>query len=628
LPRISTEKIDLMSDNLLFQEFPPISSSEWREKIEADLKGADFEKKLVWKTEEGFAVQPYYRHEDLENLSVNTAPGSFPFVRGNKKELNNWQIIQQIDSSSLEEANKRAVLAVARGANAISLRIDNVNNAEDLAFLLKNVDLTETAVHFHSANTYSILADLLRKEFARQNIDANKVCGSFNFDSFGYYLLNGDFYNSHDDNMNELVCLLDLMKNDLTNFKLININGQHFANAGAHTAQELAFSLASAVEYINQLTEKGCEVENILPRIRMSLSIGPSYFMEIAKFRAARLLWANIAKQYTQKEELQKIRLHGVSSLYNKTVYDLYNNMLRNTTEAMSAAIGGVDEITVLPHDFVLGEGSEFGDRIARNVQLLLKEESHFDKVADPSAGSYYIENLTKELAEAAWAAFLKIEEQGGFLKAMTEGIIKTEIEATVAKRQKMIASRRKVYVGINNYPNLTEEFPANASYPKNKTAEGNALQMLRGAESFENLRYRTDAAVKSGAKRPVALMLQFGHLAMRNARAMFSSNFLGVGGYQIESLICDNPSGVANIMNEYKPDIVVLCSSDDEYAEPGMQYLEAVKAAGTCKAVLIAGSPGENEEKFRAAGIDEFIHLRSNALEMIQKFHQILSIQ
>lgn len=617
-----------MSDNLLFHEFPPISSSEWKEKINADLKGADFEKKLVWKTEEGLKVQPYYRQEDLEKLSVNTAPGAFPFVRGNEAEYNNWQIIQQINSPSLENANKRAVQAVERGAEGLSFRIDQVNNAEDLAFLLKNIDLTETDLHFHSANTYSILADLLRKEFERQNIDAGKVSGSFNFDSFGYYLLNGDFYNSHDDNMNELVCLLDLMKKDLPNFRLININGQHFANAGAHAAQELAFSLASAVEYISQLTEKGCEVENILPRMRMSLSMGPSYFMEIAKFRAVRLLWANISKQYTQKAELQKIRVHGVSSLYNKTVYDLYNNMLRNTTEAMSAAIGGVDEITVLPHDFVLGGESEFGDRIARNVQLLLKEESHFDKVADPSAGSYYIENLTKMLAEEAWAEFLKVEEQGGFLKAMTDGFIKSEIENTRTQREKLISSRRKVYVGINNYPNLTEEFPADQVYPQRKNIGGNALQMHRGAESFEDIRYRCDAYAKAGNKRPVALMLQFGHPSMRNARAMFSSNFIGVGGYKIESLICENPAGVSKLMQDIKPDLVVLCSSDEEYLETGMQYLEAVKAVGGYRAILIAGSPGENEEKFRAAGIDDFIHMRSNALEMIQKFHQILSIQ
>lgn len=617
-----------MNDNLLFQEFPPISSREWREKIEADLKGADFEKKLVWKTDEGFSVQPYYRQEDIENLSVNTAPGAFPFVRGNEAEYNNWQIIQQIDSASIEEANKRAVLAVNHGANGISLRIDNVNSTEDLARLLKDIDLSKTAVHFYGGGSYSILAGYISKELERQNLEANKVYGSFNFDSFGYYLLNGKFYNSHDDNMNELVCLLDLMKNDLDNFKLININGQHFANAGAHAAQELAFSLGSAVEYINQLTEKGCNVENILSRMRMSLSIGPSYFMEIAKFRAVRLLWANIAKQYTENVELQKIRVHAVSTLYNKTVYDHYNNMLRNTTEAMSAAIGGVDEITILPHDFVLGKSSDFGDRIARNVQLILKEESHFDKVADPSAGSYYIENLTKLLAEEAWAAFLKIEEQGGFLKAMTDGVIKAEIEATVAKREKDIALRRKVYVGINNYPNTGEAFPKDAQFPRPKKAEGNALQMHRGAESFENLRYRTDAHVKAGNKRPVALMLQFGHLAMRNARAMFSTNFLGVGGYQIESIICETPDEVQNIMNEYKPDIVVLCSSDEEYFKPGMQYLEAVKAAGGYKAVLIAGNLGENEEKFRDAGISDFIHIRSNALEMIQKFHQILSIQ
>lgn len=617
-----------MSDKLLFHEFPPISLEEWEEKIITDLKGADYDKKLLWKTEEGFSVKPYYRKEDLIETAASSLPGDFPFLRAYHTKGNEWKVIQQIDSKSLEEANQFANLSVKRGVQGISLNADQVDSQKDLAILLKDIKLTETVLQFHSSASYSVLADLLRKELNRQNIDATKLKGSFNFDSFGYYLLNGEFYNSHEDNMNELVCLLVLMKKDLPEMRLINVNAQHFSNAGANAVQELAYALAASVEYIHQLTEKGSSIEDILPRMRLTLSIGPSYFMEIAKFRAARMLWANIAAQFTEKKELQKTCIHGVSSLYNKTIYDLHNNMLRNTTEAMSAAIGGADEISILPHDHILGKETEFGDRIARNVQLLLKEESHLDKVADPSGGSYYIENLTKSLAEHAWNCFLDIENQGGYLKVMTNASIKIEIEKTNTKREKLIASRRKIYVGVNNYPNTKESLNNPELFLNKKQVGDNALKMIRGAERFEYLRMRTDIHVNNNNTRPKVVLLQFGHPAISNARAIFATNFFGISGYNIEAFLFDNNEGLLKIVEEEKAAIFVFCSSDEEYINSGIEYIRSVKAIADKTLLIVAGSPGDNESILRDAGVQEFIHLRSNALEVLQKFHELLSIQ
>ncbi len=616
-----------MSDNKLFSEFSPISKADWEKLINEDLKGADYEKKLVWKPLDGFSVQPYYMATDVQSVMQANHPGEAPYLRGYNAKDNNWKIVQQIDSLSLEEANGFAVKALQRGADGVSFRLDFINNREDIAFLLKGIDLTETSTHFHSFYSYSVLAELLKSEIERQGLKNNQLCGSFNFDSFGYYLLNGEYYNSFDDNMSELKCLIERCKVLLPNFSVLNINGQHFANAGSSTVQELGFAIASAHEYLQEMLKQGMKAEEVLPKMKITLSIGPSYFLEMAKFRAVRLLWATVAAQYTSNTELHKIRIHGVSSLYNKTLYDLHNNMLRNTTEAMSASLGGADEITILPHDHILGKENDFADRIARNVQLLLKEESHLGQVADPAAGSYYIETLTHSVAEFAWKQFQMIEENGGFRKAMESGLIKAEIEKTVQKRDKDIASRKMVYVGVNNYPNTKEVFSRAAEFIDLKPATGNALQMRRGAWSFEKIRLQTDKHVAEGKKRPQILMLQFGHLAMRNARAMFASNFYGLAGYDIVSMVNDDTiqNGVAKAM-EHNPDIVVLCSSDDEYPTLGMEYTAALKAKNVV--VAMAGNPGENEALFREAGIHSFVHLRTNALEALETYQSILSVQ
>ncbi|HBG70002.1 MAG: hypothetical protein A2W93_06020 [Bacteroidetes bacterium GWF2_43_63] len=616
-----------MSDNKLFSEFPPVTKQAWEQLINEDLKGADYEKKLVWKPLDGFSIQPYYMAEDVKNVLPANHPGQAPYVRGYKASGNEWKIIQQIDSPDAAEANRFASNALQRGANGVSFKLDFSDKQEDLSTLLKDIDLTKSAVHFHSHHSYSILAELLKAEAASKGVQNSALSGSFNFDSFGYYLLKGEYYNSHEDNMNELKCLIENVGKSLPGYKVVNVNGQHFANAGASAVQELGFAIASAHEYLQEMLNKGLKAEDVLPKMRITLSVGPSYFLEMAKFRAARWLWATVAAQYTSNAELQKVTIHGVSSLYNKTLYDLYNNMLRNTTEAMSAALGGADEITILPHDFIVGKESEFGDRIARNVQLLLKEESHFADVADPAAGSYYIESLTQSVAEFAWNQFRMIESAGGFRKAMESGLIKTEIEKTAAKREKDIASRKMVYVGVNNYPNTNEQFAEAAAFVNAPIAEGNSLNIKRGAWSFEQIRMRADKHVAAGNKRPRVTMLQFGNIAMRNARAIFASNFFGMAGYEITTILNDDTiqDGVKKALDE-KPGIIVLCSSDDEYPTLGMEYMAALRNSKI--PVVMAGSPGDNEGVYREAGIHSFVHMRTAALEALENYHTVLSVQ
>lgn len=615
-----------MEEKKLFSDFPPISTEAWEQQIQQDLKGADYEKKLVWKTLDGFSVKPYYRADDLAGIAgIGSLPGHFPFVRGYDAKKNEWEICQFIDTLDISEANKRAVKAIERGAKAVSFRLDYINNLEEITSLLKNIDLTQTPIHFVSFHSYSILADLMVKEIARQGLDAKKVKGSFNFDSFGYYLLNGSFYNSHSDNMNELRCLIDFVRKNLPGFCVVNINAQHFHNAGASNTQELGFALASALEYIHQMTEMGMKVEEVIPNMQITFAIGGSYFMEIAKLRAARILWSRIAEQFVPgNTELAKICMHSISSTWNKTLYDVNNNMLRNTTEAMSAILGGANRVTILPHDFVMKESDEFGDRIARNVQLLLKEECHFDEVVDPAGGSYYIEKLTDSIVEYAWKLFLLVEEKGGFKAAMESGFIKEEIEKIAQQRDMNMAMRRTTIVGVNNFPNMGESIIKQITKPVKTNAKApNALRIYRGTQEFEELRLAVEAYIKAGGIRPKVFLATYGNLTMRKARATFATNFFGIGGYEIyEQTEFNNVDWTMNKIKEQRADFVVICSSDEEYADIAPLLTKEIKKVNADVQVIIAGNPTELIEPLKNAGVDDFIHVRTNALEFLRACH------
>lgn len=357
------------------------------------------------------------------------------------------------------------------------------------------------------------------------------------------------------------------------------------------------------------------------------MGISENYFMEIAKFRAARLLWAEIVKQYGPKCDCAcKMIVNAQTTTYNQTMFDSYVNLLRTQTETMSAALAGVHSIVVTPFDAVYETPMEFSERIARNQQLLLKEESHFDKVVDPSAGSYFIEELTHSLADAAWKLFLKIENEGGFLEAVKAGTVQDDINSTNDKRHADAAKRKEFILGTNQFPNFTEisdgKEPVGCSCSCNHHHEAafKTIQTTRLAADFEALRLQTE---KSG-KTPVAFMLTIGNLAWRQARAQFSSNFLACAGYRIiDNLGFETVEEGVDAALKAGADVVVLCSSDDEYAEyavPAFKYLDGRAL------FIVAGAPACMEE-LKAAGIENFVHVKCNVLETLKEYNAKLGI-
>ena len=521
---MTQKKLNFLAD------FPAISTQEWMDKITADLKGADFTKKLVWRTPEGFNVMPFYRQEDLAALqTTQSAPSEFPFVRGTK-ENNQWLVRQDINAKAcVKSANAKALDVLNKGIDSLCFQLGKELSAETIETLLAGIKADAIELNFKvCVRKAPVLAELLIAYFKKEGYNLAELKGSICCDPINAMLTKGKALSAEE--------VTEIAKNavqaavELPKYRMIGVNAVSLNNAGVYCSQELGYALAWGNQYLEMLTEAGMDVDAAAKSIKFAFGIGGNYFMEIAKFRAARLLWAKIVEAYAPKCLCAaKMKAHAVTSTYNKTVYDAHVNLLRTQTEAMSAALGGVDSITVLPFDVTYQTSDEFSERIARNQQLLLKEESNFDKVIDPAAGSYYIENLTAMVAEQAWNLFLQVQNEGGFFAAVSAGSIQKAVAENAAKRAKDVASRKEILLGTNQFPNFNEmaasKINKEACACKCGCATEAGLDKLpagRAAEAFENLRLATEAA----AKRPKAFMLTIGNLAMRLARSQFSCNF------------------------------------------------------------------------------------------------------
>ena len=611
----------------LFTEFTAPTTQEWLDKIQVDLKGADFQKRLVWRTNEGFNVQPFYRREDLANLKTPDAlPGEFPFVRGNKKDNNEWYVRQNIAVEDPKEANAKALDILNKGIDSLGFRIKGSDvSAEFIETLLKDIYCEIVDLNFRTCPRHALeLAQIVDAYFTKKGFDKAKLSFTVGFDPIESILTKGK-------DMTELLAegpkIVEALK-DYPKAHVMTVHTETLNNAGAYIVQELGYALAWGNEYLQQLVDAGVDVDLAACQMKFYMGVSENYFMEIAKFRAARLLWAQIVKQYEPKDDAScKMTINATTSTYNQTLFDSYVNLLRSQTEAMSAALGGVHSMVVTPFDAPYEKATDFSERIARNQQLLIKEEAHFDRIVDASAGSYYIEHLTDALAQEGWKLFLKIEDEGGFLEACKKGIVQDDINATNVKRHGDAAKRKEFLLGTNQFPNFTEKSEGKRAVAGKACCHGGndcekpfkKLETTRLAADFEDLRIHTEET-----KVPTAFMLTIGNLAMRQARAQFSCNFLACAGYKvIDNLGFKTVEEGVDAALEAKADIVVICSSDDEYAEyaiPAFKYLNGRAM------FVVAGAPACMED-LKVAGIENFVHVKCNVLETLKEYNQKLGI-
>lgn len=626
--------MDHQEQSKLFNEFPSISTDTWEEKIHTDLKGADYNKKLVWKTDEGFDVRPYYRAEDLQGIEyLKALPDTSPFVRGLRKDDNDWTVRQDFKTTNIEDTNALAIDAIIRGAGAIGLKATEISTHKQMSRLLEGIDLNTTGINFIAAQSYPLSLELFLYEVSHRGDTGDIIKGSLNFDPISYLLLKGEFYVNWINNLEETEYLLDIIHKKLPHFKAVTINGHYFQNTGSTLVQEIAFSLASANEYMAGLTTKGLSIDQVAPYIQFSLGIGSNYFMEIAKIRAARLLWTRMVEQYHPVDpDSFRLYIHATTAMWNKSVYDPYVNMLRTTTEGMSAALGNADSITVQPFDVSFKDSDEISRRIARNQQLVLKEEAYLNKIIDPGAGSYYIENLTHSIAQHAWELFKEVESKGGMIECIKTGFIQDEVERSRRQKEMDIAQRKIVILGTNQYPNLQEKMAdkigESAAMHASVESSFKKLVPFRGARAFEEIRLATEKYVARGNKRPGVFLFTMGNLAMLRARAGFTTNFFGCAGYEI----FDNQGfstvdeGVAAAFQS-KAEMVVICSSDEEYGAIVPEITQKIKESHPETRILVAGYPKDLIEPLKSAGVDDFIHVKSNLLETLRNSNCLLGI-
>lgn len=615
----------------LFTKFPEVSTQEWMQKIEVDLKGRSFDKKLVWHTNEGFNLQPFYRAEDIKDLKTkDSLPGEFPYVRGTKVS-NHWYIRQNLKVDSPTETNSRMKDLIKKGVTSFGLFIPkNTTYKECIEDLLDGIDVEKFEINFKTCQTRIVaLAKIVVEVYKEKKVDLSQCPGSFHFDVFKKQLEKGVVTDDWIEIGKELLCTTY----DLKKFTVLDINGVSLSNAGAYVFQELGYAISAAANVLDTLLENNAgKVNEIAPKIRFNMGISSNYFMELAKFRALRWLWAEIVAAHGEefKGDPAKAIVHAETSKWNMSIYDAYVNMLRSQTEAMSAVLAGIHSLTILPFDIAFKESDEFSQRIARNQQLLLKEESHFDKVVDPGAGSYYIEHLTNAIADEAWKLFVSVEEKGGFAQAVNVGAVQKDVNESNEKRHKAIATRREALLGTNIFPNFSEvaaekieeKAPSHSDQcgcSKKSTIE--TLNFQRAGSDFEALRLATEKA----EKRPKVFMLTIGNLAMRLARSQFSSNFFACAGYEIiDNLGFNTVQEGVDAAFKANADIIVLCSSDDEYAQYGPEAYDIIDGRVP---LVIAGAPACMDD-LKEKGIEHFVHVKVNVLETLKQFHNILGIE
>jgi len=605
----------------LFDQFPETSYAEWRAKVETDLKGADFNKKLVWRTNEGFDVQPVYRAEDIADFkTTDSLPGQYPYVRGTRTD-NDWLTRQDIIADSAEAANATALDVLTKGVTSLGFK---VAEASDLATLLKGIDLSKVEINLTCCPGKVVeVAKALVAEIEKAGAAAT-FRGSIDYNPLRRQFRHGVEGVDKAAIAEKAAQLLDTVA-PVAGLRCLAVDSDILANAGAFIYQEMGYALAWGAEWMTLLTEAGRKADEVAKRIKFNMCVSSNFFMEIAKFRAARMLWAQIVKQYGADEAAAKMMVNATTSRFNQTIYDAHVNLLRSQTETFSACVGGVDSIVTTPFDTPYKTPDTFSERIARNQQFLLKEESHMDKVVDPAGGSYYVEELTVAIAAEAWKLFLATIDEGGFFECAGNGKVQKAVNESCEKRHTDVARRKEVLLGTNQFPNINEKAADKIESTGCKCHCGcghedgpNALLNKRAATDFEALRLATEAA----AKRPKVFMLTIGNLAMRLARAQFSTNFFGCAGYEIIDNLGFNTveEGVDAALAQ-GADVVVLCSSDDEYAELAPAAFKYLNGRAE---FVIAGNPACTDD-LKAVGIKDFVHVRCNVLETLRDFNNRL---
>lgn len=694
-----------------------MSAEDWRKLVEAELKGAPFDKRMFTTTYEGITLRPIYRREDAAGLAhVNSLPGFAPFVRGARASgylKESWDVSQEITECSPVNFNNAALNSLSRGSNALNMVLDkatrngqdpdwakpdevgcgglSVATLADLDRALAGIDLAKTSLLVRSGASALPFASLLIALARKRKKSPANLRGCVEMDPLGVLAHEGQLPQSLDGAYREMAVLTEWCAAVAPQLQTICIHSRTWHEGGGSAVQELAFTLATAVEYLREMNRRSLDVDVVAPRMRFAITVGANYFMEIAKLRALRMLWSRAIAALGGSEASQKLFLHVRTSRWNKSVCDPYNNMLRSTVEAFAGVLGGCDSMQVGAFDEVVRQPDDFSQRIARNTQLVLQRECDLTHVVDPAGGSWYVESLTSDLAARAWALFQEVEKLGGMQAAMRAGFPQKALGAIAAEKLKAVARRRDSIIGINQYANPKEqplEIPATdprgfyrrrseaiAAYrtsledaensgimerlaevlvlngpalfdacveavsagaslgeitrtiriKENPCAPITPVCLTRAAEGFEKLR----AAAAQGGQRPQVFLCNMGSLREHKARADFSRGFLSAGGFDVISPSgFKTPGDAVEAFVKSKAGVAVICSTDENYPALVPALAKGIRAKVPGAVIVLAGYPPDQVEAHKQSGVDDFIHIRADALDVLTKLQTKLGIK
>jgi methylmalonyl-CoA mutase len=624
----------------ILNEFPPISVEDWEKIISKDLKGQDYTKKLVWKTSEGFSLNPYYTEETSRGKNLPKPPGM----------PSTWAILEEISDPKIQTALEHANLSIEGGSQGWKVtslwngnQVDGIclETEESIATFANNLikKLPNASLYWETGSStlrYQKALSQSKKELKQSNNSSSIIQGGFFQDPLAALTICGKFPNNKQSTFENLKKSILYGEENLQDYHSFVVSGNLFSNLGATLSQELAYTLAMGSEYMNQMLELGISAEITARQIFFRFSVGSNYFHEIAKLRAFRFLWAKVLEAYKVPTEQRSTHIYAETSTWNTTAFDPYVNMIRVTTEAMSAVLGGADALLVHPFDSVISQnGTDFSQRIARNVSLLLRHESYLDKVVDPSNGSYYIDHLTFNFSETAWILFQEVEKEDGYLQSLKDGKIQARIQNSVEAKMTNILSKKEPILGTSLFPNLSETIQPSVKRQLTKvnkspftefTGESDIKVKLipawRSSEIFEALRMSIESIVANGNVKPKVFLLIYGNPSMRTARASFATNFFGVAGFEISNPGAQEmPADAVQKAILSEADLIVFCSSDEEYEPIVKEFGKKILSQLPKTKLVIAGNPTESMDSLRSLGVYDFISVKTNLYESLKSY-------
>lgn len=707
---MTVEKNKIENPEVLFDEFDPPTYESWKEEATALLKGGSFEKKLFTKTYEGITLAPIYTMEMAPDpKDIANFPGMGNYLRGTNVGgyiTKQWKISQQSDEVLPNKLNELLKHELDKGSNVIHIAIDETTrqgkNAEsiteeslkkggvslttlqDIYEALTEIDLAAHPIYIHTGESSATLVGMICAMLQANGEKRTKLHGIIGADPIGVLAEDGHLSISGDTLYSEMAGLIKWTEKNKMDLRTILIQGQIYNNGGASAVQELGFMLATAIAYIRQLQAKGLDINSIAKNIAFSFALGSNFFMEIAKLRAAKVLWSKIVESFGGDAESQKMVIHAKTGLFNKTTYDPYVNMLRTTTEAFSAAIGGVDSLETTPFDACMQLPDEFSRRIARNAQLILQNECNLRQPIDPAGGSWYVETLTQQVADKAWQVLQDVETKGGIVLALQNGFVQKDIQDVLSQRLKKLAQRADRVVGVNMYANamepviekrkinveeihqtriqsvksfladidetyknislseldraranenfmtlLEQAFAAGATLAevtavlKQNNAEmkiEKVVEKHRFSEQFEALRNKARIYESEHGEKLKVFLCNMGSIPQHKPRAEFSTGFFEVGGFEVlknDGFMTTQEAAKAAV--DSGAFAAIICSTDDTYPELVPPTAKQIKAAKPDMIVMVAGMPApEFEQLYKDSGVEEFIHVRANCLQVL----------